>query len=99
MPQSDHATWIEPPRSAEELRRVVEREWRKVAATIRRCASCKQPLNGTQPAFRGTLHTAHGLILAKVCEPCHTRLSRFPLAAERFTRSALAALAKARRDL
>jgi hypothetical protein len=96
-PRSDHATWIEPPRSVEELREIIAREWRKAAVSIRCCAVCKQPLNGTQPAFRGTLRTTRGLILAKFCAPCHERLTRYPLASEAFTRQVLALLDKFRR--
>jgi hypothetical protein len=95
--RSGRATWVERPRSAEHLRAIIEREWRNADALLQKCNVCREPFQHGQLLFRGALHTTHGLVLAKVCAPCHKRLSRYPLAAERFTRNALAVLAKARR--
>jgi hypothetical protein len=77
----------------------LSREWREAEVTLRYCAACKRALNGAEPAFRGTLRTTRGLILAKVCAPCHERLTRYPLASERFTRQVLALLDKFRSGL
>jgi hypothetical protein len=63
-------TWVERPKSAEELRALIDRQWIIADREIRHCALCKAEVADGERVFRGTLNAPDGFVMAKFCRRC-----------------------------